>query len=395
MTLRVRLSVMMFLQYFLWGAWWVTLGTYLGMTLRFTPAQVGLIYGSTAVAAILSPFFMGMIADRFYPAQRLLALLHLAGGAVLLATASATTFGWFYAGVMIYAVCYVPTIALSTAICFRHLENPAREFPIVRIPGTTGWLLAGVLVGQLHLEATAVPMKIAAAASILLGVFAFVLPHTPPPRAGLPLRVRDIMGLDALALMRRRAFAVFMAGTFLLSISIQFFYAFANLYLNEIGLPEPATKMASGQVTEIAALLITPWLLPRLGVKKLLLISIFFWTLRFLFFAMGDTGDRVWMIYIALAVHGICFTFFFVAGQLFVDREAGPALRASAQGLLSMVSMGLGYLVGSVVAGSVVTRFLSAGGTPDWSRVWLFPAAGSAIVFLLFAFFFRPRIATT
>jgi nucleoside transporter len=391
-SVRARLAAMMFLQFFVWGAWFVTLSTYLGRGLGFSGRTIGDAYSTMPWGAIVAPFLVGMIADRFFAAQRVLGVLHLAGAAFLWQAARVTDPRVLFWVLLAYALCYNPTLALVNAVAFRQMDSPEREFPSVRVFGTIGWIVAGLIVGSLHAEATALPLRLAAASSALLGAFSFALPATPPRSAGRRVSVRDVLGLDALVLMRDRSFAVFVIASLLICVPLSFYYGFANLFLNEQGVANAAGKMTLGQASEVAFMLVMPFFFARLGVKWMLLVGMIAWAARYLLFASG----AVTLYYVAIVLHGVCYDFFFVAGQIYVDRAAPRTIQASAQGFITLVTYGLGMLLGALAAGWVVQgqQLMTSGGTivgHRWPAVWLVPALMAAAVAALLAVAFNPR----
>jgi nucleoside transporter len=286
----------------------------------------------------------------------------------------------------------MPTLALTNSLSFRHMDDPGKEFPGIRVLGTISWIVAGLIVGALRLEPTVTPLRIAAATSALMGLYSFLLPHTPPAKRGAKVTVRDVLGLDALRLMKERSFAVFVIGSFLLCIPLQFYYTFTNLFLNELGVQNAAGKMTLGQMSEIFFMLVMPFFFVRLGVKNMLLIGMACWTARYVLFAYGNNDALVWMLYLGILLHGICYDFFFVTGQIYVDRKAPGDLRAAAQGFIAFVTLGAGMYIGAETSGRVVSAYTSAG-VHDWQAIWLVPAVMAGVVLVLFALLFQYREA--
>jgi nucleoside transporter len=401
---RTMLSSMMFLQFFIWGAWFVTLGTYLGRGLDWDGIRIGAAYSTMPWGALLAPLFVGMVADRFFRPERVLAVCHLFGG-ILLFQASfvkdPTVLFWV---LFAYALTYNPTLALVNSIAFRQMKDTGKEFPSVRVWGTLGWIASGLVVGTLDLEATSQPMRLAAVVSLLLAVLAFLLSFAPAPeseKTAVPAGgagMAKIFGLEALGLMKDRAFAFFAAGSLLICIPLAFYYNFTNLFLNSQGVENAAGVMTLGQVSEILFMLAMPYCFGRLGVKNMLLIGMAAWAARYILFACGASEGMVALLYVGIVLHGVCYDFFFVTGQIYVDRVAPRHMRASAQGFITLLTYGLGMLIGSWVSGWVVesqgTRLPDGATLHQWPIIWLVPAAMAVGVFLLFLAFFHPKNPT-
>ncbi len=394
-SVKSRLGAMMFLEFFIWGSWYVTLGTWLSTTLKFSGQQVGWAAGTTAVGAIISPFFVGLIADRRFATQKVLGVLH-GMGALLLAIASfQTTFAAFYCMVLLYSLCFMPTLALTGSLALRQIRDPEQEFGKIRVFGTLGWIVAGLIVGSMGLEATAAPMRLGALSSVLMALYCFSLPDTPPLAQPRKFSLSQIIPSEAFLLLRGRSMAVFAIASFLICIPLQFYYAFTNLFLNEVGVVNAAAKMTGGQMSELFCMLLIPWFFRRLGVKYMMALGMLAWVVRYAFFAFGNPGELMWMFWLGILLHGICFDFFFVVGQIYIDREAPPALRAATQGLITFLTYGLGMFVGSWLSGRVVdayTRTGAAGAVAhDWRSIWIFSAVASAIVLLIFLASFNDK----
>jgi nucleoside transporter len=394
-SVRVRLAAMMFFEFFIWGAWFVTLSTYLGQGLGFGGTDIGGAYSTMPWGAIVAPFLVGMVADRFFAAEKVLGVMHLAGAVLLYLASTVTTPGGVFWVLLAYALCYNPTLALVNAISFNQMASPEKQFPAIRVFGTLGWIVAGLIVGFMKVEATALPLRLAALSSLGLGLLSFALPHTPPKSLGRKVTVRDVLGLDALGLMKDRSFAVFVAGSLLICIPLAFYYGFTNLFLNEKDVVNAAGKMTLGQMSEVLFMIVMPFFFARLGVKKMLLVGMLAWAGRYLLFAFGNPGDLAFMYILGILLHGVCYDFFFVTGQIYVDNAAPKSIQASAQGFITLVTYGVGMLIGSLVAGRVVEAYQRVEGAQivghDWTAVWIVPAVMAVVVIGLFAALFVDR----
>ena len=412
MSIKTRLSAMMFLQFFVWGAWYTTIGNY--MSAQGMGHLIQWPYTVNPVAAIVAPFFLGLIADRYFATEKVLATLHLLGGALMLLVPSATgTPVLFILLLLAYNLCYMPTLGLANSLAFHHIEDQEKTFPLIRVFGTVGWIVAGLFIGFVLgaisgdrlPDTTPLPLYATGIASVLLGFYAFTLPHTPPPGAGQPVSVRSIIGLDALRQLGSRPFYVFIASSFLICIPLAAYYAYAPVFarvaIYDAGtanfltraLPNPSSLMTLGQMSEVLFMLLMPFFFIRLGVKKMLLVGMAAWVLRYAIFALGAPTAAFWLIVSGILLHGICYDFFFVTGQIYVDKRSTPAVRGQAQGFLVLVTYGVGMLIGAQIAGKVYERFLTTGAQSltleQWSPFWMLPAAFAAVILVLFALLFR------
>ena len=388
-----QLSVMMFLQIFIWGAWFVTLGNYLS-NIGFSGTDIGTAYLTNNIGAIIAPLFVGLVADRFFAAQKVMAVLHIVGGCVLYYVSDLTTTSAIITGLLIYNSCYMPTIALSNAVAFNQMSAPDEQFPKIRVWGTIGWIVAGLLItfvlgAQIvNIEATSIPMKMAAIGSLIMGFYSFTLPDTPAQSKGKKVSVSDLLGFQAFSLLKDKSFAIFALCSLLISIPLAFYYAFANLYFNEIGMEGVAAKMSFGQMSEAVFLVLMPFFFRKLGVKWMLLVGMLAWVVRYGLFATGDMDSFAWMIYAGIILHGVCYDFFFVTGQIYVDKKAPAAIRSNAQGFITLLTYGVGLAIGSSLSGRVVDAF-TTDGVKDWTSIWMTPCIIAGGVALLFVITFK------
>lgn len=392
-TNRIKLSAMMFLEFFIWGSWFVTLGTFLGKNLSASGAQIGLAYLTQSIGAIVAPFIIGLIADKFFSAQKILGVLHLVGAVLLWTASTSANFNTFFPQILIYMVLFMPTLALVNSVSFRQMKDPGKEFPPIRVLGTIGWIVAGVIIGWLSWEQSnqlQFTFKTAAGASALLGLLSFTLPATPPVKQNEKTTISEILGLDALRLLGDKSYRLFFLASVAICIPLAFYYNFTNLFLNEVGMKSAAGVQSLGQVSEALFMLLIPVFFVRLGVKKMLALGMLAWVLRYVLFAFGNVDANYWMLIGGIVLHGICYDFFFVTGQIYTDNLAGERFKSAAQGMITLATYGVGMLIGSLVSGQIVDRYATAG-AHDWQTIWLIPAGIAAFVSLLFMLLFRER----
>lgn len=396
-TVKMRLSGMMFLQFFIWGGWFVTLGTFLGQNLQATGGQIGMAFSTQSWGAIIAPFFIGLIADRYFNAERLLGILHLCGALLMFLMYQSTDFSSFYPLVLGYMLAYMPTLALVNAVSFRQLKSPELEFGQIRVWGTLGWIVAGLVISyvfswdaQNAIAAGALKntFLMCAIVSLALGLYSFTLPATPPAGKQAGQNLTDILGLDALKLLKDRNFALFFLSSVLICIPLAFYYQNANPFLTNIGVENATGKMTLGQVSEVLFMLLLPLFLKRFGIKLTLLLGMGAWVLRYVLFAYGDADNGIWLLILGIALHGICYDFFFVSGQIYTNSKAGAAIQNAAQGLITLATYGIGMLIGFSVAGKITETYSAEAGIA-WQQIWLFPAGFAAVVLVLFALTFK------
>lgn len=386
---RTQLSVMMFLEYFVWGAWYVTMGTYMNLKLEASAIQIGAAYSALAIATMISPFFVGLIADRFFSAQKLMGALHLVGGVLLFASTQITNASAFYWIILLYALLYMPTIALSNSVAFHQMQDPGKEFPWIRVFGTLGWIAAGLMIAAFSIEKTSATFLMAAGVSIALGVISFLLPNTPP-KAATNTSASQALGTDAFVLLKDKSYLIFFVAAILVCIPLSFYYGFANLFLNELGMSNAAGKMILGQVSEAVFILAIPFLFNSIGVKKILLLGMLAWILRYVCFAYGNLDANVWMLYAGIILHGVCYDFFFVTGYMYTEKKAGEKIKNAAQGLFTFATYGLGMFIGTWFSG-FTTNYYTEGGLHHWTQIWFVPAYIAIAVLIYFILFFKEK----
>jgi len=392
-SLYFQLSGMMFLEFFVWGAWYVTVGNYMSRI-----GMSDLVYWAYAVGpigAVISPFFLGMVADRFFSTEKVLGALHLIGGAAIFLAPLAAESGaasWFILLLLVHMLCYMPTVGLANALAFHHITDQEKHFPVIRVFGTIGWIVAGVLVSAvLGADETGLPLRIAGIAGIVMGVYAYTLPHTPPATK-VKVSVRQVLGLDALAQLKSPSFLVFIISSFLICIPLSTYYAYAPVYVNFNGIVNPAFKMSFGQMSEALFILLMPLCFRYFGIKWMLLTGMLAWVLRYALFALAAPAGIFWMIMGGIILHGICYDFFFVAGQIYVDKVSTREIRGQAQGFLVLMTYGVGMFIGAQIAGwlhNTIVTSTGAEAAAQWQTFWTIPAVLAAVIMVVFGVLFR------
>ena len=392
LTTRIQLMVMMFLMFFTWGAWYGQMGKYLFTTLKASGDQIGSAYATFSIASIIAPFFVGMIADRFFSAQKVMGVLNLFGAGILyllIQNQDPDKFFWY---ILAYTLTFAPNLALSSSIAMNQMQDPGKEFPAIRVLGTIAWIVVTNIIGFYGLGDKVAIYQIAMFTSVAWGLFSFTLPDTPPKATG-PATASQILGTDAFVLFKDRSFTIFFISSVLVCIPLAFYYAHANLSLTESNMTNVENKMSLGQASEVLFMLLIPFALQKFGIKKMLIVGLIAWIVRFICFGNGDGISSEWILYLAIILHGVCYDFFFVTGQIYTDNKAGDKIKSSAQGLITLATYGIGMGIGSKLSGIVLDKYTmtDAAGvvTHNWNGVWMIPAAIAAVVLVLFIIFFK------
>lgn len=386
---KTQLSLMMFFQFFIQGSWYVTMGTYLGQTLHFTGVQIGLAYSTAAIAAIISPVIVGMIADRYFSANKVLAFLNITGSFLLVWLTQIKDFSIFFPVLLLYAICFMPTMSLCNSISFDNLLEPSKEFSRIRLFGSFGWIISGLLISFLNLELLSTPFLIAAVISLMAGLFALLLPYKAPEKKAEKVTVGQILGFDAFKLTKDRSFLVLLIFSALTCVPLAFYDSFANLFIVSEGINNAAAAMSMGQVAEVVFLFLFPLMFVKLRYKGSIVAAIVAWVVMYASFIVGAYTGQTGFLYAVLPLHGFCFTFFFVSGQLYVDEKAPSSLRNSAQGLIAFATYGVGKYLGTLVAGNVVHKFTTSQSTYDWVSVWIVPFVMALVILIGFVALFK------
>ncbi|MGZ8523596.1 MAG: nucleoside permease [Chitinophagaceae bacterium] len=398
-TTRVQLSLMMFLEFFIWGGWFVTLGTFLGNNLNASGGETASVFSTQSWGAIIAPFIIGLIADRYINAEKILGVLHLLGALLMYQMYSSSAVNSFYPYVLLYMILYMPTIALVNSVSFKQMKDPEKEFSNIRVFGTIGWIAAGLLISYLfHWDSEENVANgllkntflLSGIASLALGLFSFTLPKTPPSKnAGEKVNLKQILGLDALKLLKDKNFAIFFIASVLICIPLAFYYQTAHAFLTNIGVTNATGKMTIGQISEVLFLLLLPFFFKKFGFKNTILVGMLAWAIRYILFAYGNAGELSFMLIIGIALHGICYDFFFVSGYIYTNSKAGEQYKSAAQGLITLATYGVGMLIGFEIAGKIADTYQVSEKEFDYKMIWLIPSAIAAAVFLLFAVFFK------
>lgn len=398
-TVKFQLSLMMFLQFFIWGGWFVTLGTFLGNNLNATGGQIAMAFSTQSWGAIIAPVFIGLIADRFFNAEKILGFLHLLGGGLLYLMSITEDFSVFYPYVFVYMLLYMPTLALVNSVSFNQMKDTTSEFPLIRTFGTVGWIVSGLVISfvfgwdaqdSIADGALSNTFLMVAMASLVLGFFSFSLPKTPPyQQSQNKFSLKNALGWEAVKLLNDRNFLLFFIASIFICIPLAFYYQQANPFLVSLKMDNPTAKMSLGQVSEVLFMLLLPLFFARFGLKKTILVGMMAWVIRYLLFAFGDAGEHTYMLIIGILLHGICYDFFFVSGQIYTDFKAGEKVKSAAQGLITLATYGVGMLIGFWIAGKISDTFILNSGAPDWKMIWLIPSFFALLVFVLFLLIFK------